>query len=149
MPLPLQTFPLRSCKVDMRLRTGQRWCEHQNASNDGATSKKLSQQFWKTIKSKMYELPRPGGANAKGHACQCRSLKNSGLIQVGEDPLEVGMETHFSVFLPGESHRSEEPDGTVHGVAKRPWPQLKWLSLQDAWMFKLDSNKAKSDLKGA
>ena len=35
-----------------------------------------------------------------------------------EDPQEEAMANHSSIFLPGESPRTEEPSATVHGVAE-------------------------------
>ena len=35
-----------------------------------------------------------------------------------EDPLEEGVATDSSIFLPGESPWTEEPSATVHGVAE-------------------------------
>ena len=148
MPLPLQTFPLRSWKVDMRLRTGQRWCEYQNASNDGATSKKLSQQFWKIIIVRCMSFPGQVALMVKNTPANAGVLRDLGLIPGSGRSLGGG---HGN---PLQYSCLEAPIDrgawriTVHGVAKQPWTQLKWLSMQDVWMFRLDSNKAKSDFKG-
>ena len=51
------------------------------------------------------DLGFPGGASGKEPAHQCRGHKGHRVRSLGqEDPPEEGMATHFTVFLPGESH---------------------------------------------
>ena len=69
----------------------------------------------------------PGGASDKEHACQCRRpLRDWVRSLSGEIPWRRARQP-TSVFLPGESPRTEEPGGLQSIGSQRVghWSQLK------------------------
>ena len=70
----------------------------------------------------------PGGTSGKESACQCRWLRDMGLIPGWEDPLEKGMATRSSILV-WRIPRTEEHGGLQSIVSQRVG-QLKQLSIR-------------------
>ena len=68
----------------------------------------------------------PDGASGKEPACQCRRHEMWVRSLGPEDPLEMGMATHSSIFA-WEISWTEEP-GRLQPIVLQSRTQLKWLS---------------------
>ena len=86
-------------------------------------------------------LSFPGGASGKEPACQCRRHETSVSSLGGEDPLEEGMATHFSI-LAWRIPRTEEPGGLQSmGLLG----QLKQLSTHSKFSLRQGMTKRKKN----